>query len=177
MWNIGLQWLLSEVATRVVLMWIPNEFLFIPLFIPLTRDGILCACILSLFHCVYTISLDMCIHEVLCLDTFPKWRNKDNQSLIYNFAGEKHNQCISLWIPQRESATTIFLYYCMVNVHIDGLVQARRNSIANALELRLSCTNPSVYAIVIHKQNSVFTCWRGGLASMGMVSVYNCTES
>ena len=26
--------------------------------------------------------------------------------------------------------------------HIDGLVQERRNSIANALELRLSCTNP-----------------------------------
>ena len=26
---------------------------------------------------------------------------------------------------------------------IDGLVQERRNSIADALELRLSCTNPS----------------------------------
>ena len=31
----------------------------------------------------------------------------------------------------------IFLHY------IDGLVQERHNSIANALELRLSCTNPS----------------------------------
>ena len=27
--------------------------------------------------------------------------------------------------------------------HTDGLIQERRNSIANALELRLSCTNPS----------------------------------
>ena len=27
---------------------------------------------------------------------------------------------------------------------IDGLVQERRNSIATALELRLSCTNPSI---------------------------------
>ena len=27
---------------------------------------------------------------------------------------------------------------------IDGLVQERGNSIANALELRLSCTNPSM---------------------------------
>ena len=27
---------------------------------------------------------------------------------------------------------------------IDGLVQERRNSIANALELRLSCSNPSI---------------------------------
>ena len=29
--------------------------------------------------------------------------------------------------------------------HIDGLVQERRNSTANALELRLSCTNPSIW--------------------------------
>ena len=28
--------------------------------------------------------------------------------------------------------------------HIDGLMQERRNSIANALELRLSCNNPSI---------------------------------
>ena len=28
--------------------------------------------------------------------------------------------------------------------HLDGLVQERRNSIANALELRLSCTNPPI---------------------------------
>ena len=29
------------------------------------------------------------------------------------------------------------------NYDFDGLVQERRNSIANALELHLSCTNPS----------------------------------
>ena len=29
--------------------------------------------------------------------------------------------------------------------HINGLVQERRNSNANTLELRLSCTNPSIY--------------------------------
>ena len=29
-------------------------------------------------------------------------------------------------------------------VYIDGLVQKGRNSIANALELRLSCTNTSI---------------------------------
>ena len=28
--------------------------------------------------------------------------------------------------------------------YIDGLVQKKRNSIANALELRLSCSNPSI---------------------------------
>ena len=31
---------------------------------------------------------------------------------------------------------------------IDGLVKERRNSIANALESRLSCTNPSTYIMV-----------------------------
>ena len=33
----------------------------------------------------------------------------------------------------------------MTEAYIDGLVQDRRNSIANALELRLSCTNPSIW--------------------------------
>ena len=31
-----------------------------------------------------------------------------------------------------------------VQSNIDGLVQERRNSIANTLELRLSCSNPSI---------------------------------
>ena len=31
----------------------------------------------------------------------------------------------------------------LLHIQFDGLVQERRNSIANALELRLSCTNPS----------------------------------
>ena len=33
---------------------------------------------------------------------------------------------------------------CVSQVYIDGLVQERRNSIAITLELRLSCTNPSI---------------------------------
>ena len=35
---------------------------------------------------------------------------------------------------------------CAKRVHIDRLVQERRNSIAIAQELRLSCTNPSIYS-------------------------------
>ena len=31
---------------------------------------------------------------------------------------------------------------CSLFQHIEGLMQERRNSIADALELRLSCTNP-----------------------------------
>ena len=33
-------------------------------------------------------------------------------------------------------------------VHIDGLQPETRNSIANALELRLSCPNPSMWCTV-----------------------------
>ena len=37
----------------------------------------------------------------------------------------------------------------IAHVHIDGLVQERCNSIANALELHLSCTNPLIYGGII----------------------------
>ena len=38
--------------------------------------------------------------------------------------------------------------------YLDGLVQGRRNSIADALELRLSCTKPSISADVEYKEIS-----------------------
>ena len=38
-----------------------------------------------------------------------------------------------------------FTYFSAL--HIDGLVQERHNSIANALELRLSCINPWIIMI------------------------------
>ena len=34
--------------------------------------------------------------------------------------------------------------FLLIQEYFDGLVQERRNSIANALELRLSCTNPLI---------------------------------
>ena len=39
----------------------------------------------------------------------------------------------------------IISYIIICNTRIDGLVQEGHNSIANALELRLSCTNPSIW--------------------------------
>ena len=36
-------------------------------------------------------------------------------------------------------------YGCLSWVHINGLVHERRNSIANALDLRLACINPSIF--------------------------------
>ena len=41
---------------------------------------------------------------------------------------------------------------------MDGLVQERRNSIANAQELRLCCTNPSKYCCYT-KRGGVITNW------------------
>ena len=38
--------------------------------------------------------------------------------------------------------------------YIDGLVQERRNSIADLLELRLSCTNPWIWLIYDDKESS-----------------------
>ena len=33
--------------------------------------------------------------------------------------------------------------------HVDRQIQDRRNSIANALKSRLSCTNPSIWSLII----------------------------
>ena len=38
-------------------------------------------------------------------------------------------------------------FQMQVMSHVDRLVQEIRNSIANALELLFSCTNPSIYGI------------------------------
>ena len=38
----------------------------------------------------------------------------------------------------------------MIEDHVDGLVQERRNSSALAMELRLSCTSPSIWYLELH---------------------------
>ena len=48
-----------------------------------------------------------------------------------------------LWHYRMQSSGTLTHTGC-VAPHIDGLVQERHNSIANALELRISCTNPLI---------------------------------
>ena len=49
--------------------------------------------------------------------------------------------------------------YFVVIKYIDGLVQERHNSIANALELRLSCTDPFIYSIDIHVVFKMSAVW------------------
>ena len=85
------------------------------------------------------------------------------------------------WLPW--VCKIIARYICIRNVsmstqceiHIDGLEQERHNSIANALELRLSCTNPSLYFLQwipttqvtvsypaerVYTQHALWTVWR-----------------
>ena len=42
------------------------------------------------------------------------------------------------------------------DAQVDGLMQARRNSNANALELRLSCTNPVKWFLIFHPSLSLY---------------------
>ena len=60
----------------------------------------------------------------------------------------------------RELWGLAFLHWCRNGAgHIDGLVQERRNSSALAMELHLSCTNPSISA-------NTLTSFRPGDANM-----------
>ena len=48
-------------------------------------------------------------------------------------------------IYHKKKYAKIYAGYKTDNLYIDGSVQEKRNSIANALELRLSCTNPAIF--------------------------------
>ena len=71
----------------------------------------------------------------------------------------------------------------LIQNHIDGLVQERRNSIADALELSLSCTKPSIYIMYQHwKFNSWYhinlvSCIENLNRSLTRYCVWNDTDS
>ena len=56
-------------------------------------------------------------------------------------------QCntVSHWLGANLESTL----YLIMTAPLWGAVQERRNSIANALELRLSCTDPSIWALLV----------------------------
>ena len=55
---------------------------------------------------------------------------------------EKRCLCLSFW-----TNSGVAREMRRLNAHIDGLMQEKRNSIANALELHLSCTNRSIWVM------------------------------
>ena len=61
------------------------------------------------------------------------------------------SQCYSVWVW---------------NVYIDGLVQARRNSIAYTMELRLYCTNPSICELHTTRVNRPYLVSEGDSSSL-----------
>ena len=63
---------------------------------------------------------------------------KSNWLVEHNYSTAKINRDIRYESKQQS------WYQVVIKIHIDGLVQERLNSIANALELRLPCTNPSI---------------------------------
>ena len=62
----------------------------------------------------------------------------------------KHSQTV-VRIKATANIPMFFLFLTFQNYHIDGLMQERRNSSALAMELRLSCLNPSIYKIVCYR--------------------------
>ena len=71
----------------------------------------------------------------------PHWKHRQE-------SGHEEKYRISRYTIELESLVNINQF------QIDGLMQERRNSIANALELRLSCVNPSRYPPPIYKSPS-----------------------
>ena len=88
--------------------------------------------------------------------------NTDKMSLEKAYCGFKTNTCkkkSDKRIPQGTDilyTICLVIYWGLVWSNMDGLVQERRNSIANALELHLSCTNPSIwFDVAYHITNKV----------------------
>ena len=86
---------------------------------------------------------------------------KVNLFIYFNTSGNWEGAVIREWVRSHTPPVSCFIYQYefQVNWYIDGLIQERRNSIANALELRLSCTSPStcisirvLFEIKIHCQ-------------------------
>ena len=65
---------------------------------------------------------------------------------------------LTVYIPgNRHRVSCVCFFVCFFN--IDGLVQERRNSIALAMELHLSCTKPLINGLVLQER-----CNSSGLA-------------
>ena len=99
----------------------------------------------------------MSIHPVcnMILLQILQWQDSDRGSLkfisdisLLSILEKQNHKSLAEYKGDQD--VTLLLTYLE---YIDGLVQERHNSIANALELRLSCTNPSNYLICIEPSN------------------------
>ena len=138
-----------------------------------TTSYILCECVSKIRHVISVIHYAICGTVCFQLTHFPC----DNYGNIYTLSYYYHHQfgsmiyyllfrfrswnngmrCMSfyfygiyidiaMWNPDQLHSN----YYQSRLQDIDGLVQETHNSLANALELRLSSTNPSIKGFIIH---------------------------
>ena len=133
----------------------------------LTHSGIkmstkLLKCELSIAHIIAYIKFKMWPLDIFfqtCLpDNMTNIRNTIQQNKPWLFPTMPWNT----WTKQQLIST--------YTEWIDGLVQERQNSIANALELRLSCTNPSKYTLArksVQCDILVITCCNSGCNDVG----------
>ena len=70
-------------------------------------------------------------------------------------ASSRHQDISNHHVDSAVIMISLEINYFTINIHIDGLVQERRNSIATALELHLSYTNPSIYGKVTMQRSQI----------------------
>ena len=72
------------------------------------------------------------------------WIRPANDDVISHWLGAYTKWALNWWHKHNKTKQSQAQHQDYFMVHIDGSVQERRNSIANALELHLSFTNPSI---------------------------------
>ena len=93
-------------------------------------------------------------YDVIVMRTGRNWQQMGNlqPGALPQAAIHVQTRGLKTWqicfVPRNECIFPVLSCY-----HIGGLVQEKRNSIANALELRLFCTNPSII------YTGTLTCW------------------
>ena len=83
------------------------------------------------------------------------WNLQDWSTILPKFIYDKEGKLAGLTQillgrvrgPALVLKTDQAIIFCDAQAYIDGLVQERRNSIANTLELRLSCTKPLIWKV------------------------------
>ena len=116
----------------------------------------LCCCFVTVCSCHFTTCNWYTIKKEHTID-----RRKSSKTCV--FAWRNHPDIFWYVITIKTYLTNIYFgekwhFYSETQPHYlchDGLMQERCNSIANALELHLSCTNPSLCWVIL--------CWCAGL--------------
>ena len=98
------------------------------------------------WHVGYTVSADDLVTKGAKTSTAMVWTKAMSFfviTMIFNF--KKHiGELGFIFCPFKVISRFCLSLVNSIQYHIDGLAQERHNSIANALELRLSCTYPSI---------------------------------